>query len=413
MTVFVLGGAQTDFARHYSREGQGLFEILGASVLGALESTDVPPEAIDVAHIGNFAGELFTGQGHLGGFFASLDPAFAGVPASRHEAACASGSVALLAAAADIEAGRYDVACVAGVEQMRNVAGDVAAAHLGAAAWVGKEGLGARYLWPAMFSRLADAYAERWGLRREHLERIARKNLANAKKNPLAQTRGWTHGPESFTENDAENPVVEGRMRRQDCAQITDGSATVILASERFAREHASRKGIPLARVARILGWGHRTTPMLLEEKLSATSGSARAHVFPHVHGTLADAWRRAGLPDVRAVDVLEVHDCFTITEYMIADHLGVAPPGEIHRAIEEGMFERGGSLPINPSGGLIGVGHPVGATGVRMLLDATRQVTGLAGDAQIDGAVRAQTLNIGGSATTLVSFIVGAGPEH
>jgi acetyl-CoA C-acetyltransferase len=102
------------------------------------------------------------------------------------------------------------------------------------------------------------------------------------------------------------------------------------------------------------------------------------------------------------------VHDCFTTTEYLAIDHLGLTQPGESWRAIESGETERTGRRPINPSGGLIGGGHPVGATGVRMTLDAARQVAGKAGDCQIDGATVVQTLNLGGSATTVVSFVVG-----
>ncbi len=106
----------------------------------------------------------------------------------------------------------------------------------------------------------------------------------------------------------------------------------------------------------------------------------------------------------------MEVHDCFSITGYAIVDHLGLAPPGEAWRPIEEGHFQSGGALPVNPSGGLLGLGHPVGATGVRMLHDAARQVRGDAGATQVEGAKRAQTLNLGGSATTTVSFVVGTG---
>jgi acetyl-CoA C-acetyltransferase len=405
MTVFVLGGAQTDFARHWSREGHRVFDLMRASVTDALEATRVRAADVGVGHVGNFTAELFCHQGQLGGLFASIDPAFAGLPTARHEAACASGSIAVLAATAELEAGRYDVACVVGVEQMRNVPGDVAAAHLGVAAWDGREGLGARFLWPAMFAKVADVYAERWGLAHEHLMQIAQKNFANAKKNPLAQTRAWEFGPASFTESDAHNPVVEGRLRRQDCGQLTDGAATVLLASERFARDHAARTGRTLSDLPRILGWGHRTAPMLLEDKLAVTGAPL---LFPHVRGTLEDAWRRAGVAGTDQIDAMEVHDCFSITEYMICDHLGIEPPGHVGRAIEAGVFAPGGKLPINPSGGLIGLGHPVGATGVRMLLDAARQVSGAAQETQVDGARRVQTLNLGGSATTLVSFVVG-----
>ena len=128
---------------------------------------------------------------------------------------------------------------------------------------------------------------------------------------------------------------------------------------------------------------------------------------MPHVRRAITDAFSRAGVADVSAIDGIETHDCFTPSEYMAIDHFGITAPGESWKAIEEGQLERNGSIPMNPSGGLIGGGHPVGATGVRMVLDASRQVTGRAGDNQVDGAQTFATLNIGGSTTTTVSFVV------
>lgn len=408
MTVFVLGGAQTDFGRNYSREGHDVFRILRDSVQSALEQTGVEPSQLDAAHVGNFTAELFCKQGQLGGLFASLHPDLEGLPTARHEAACASGSVAVLAATAEIEAGRYDTVCVAGVEQMRTVDGGTAAEYLGCAAWTGREAQDAQYVWPALFSRVADEYAERFGLDRAHLVAISKNDLESAQKNPVAQTRRWELSDAIYGENDEANAVVEGRLRRQDCGRITDGGAAVVLASERAAKAWADKRGIALEDVPRIEGWGHTTAPMALEDKLR--SARETPWVFPHLRRCLEDAWRRAGVEGVEAMDVLEVHDCFSITGYAIVDHLGLAPPGEAWRPIENGTVLAGGKHPLNPSGGLIGLGHPVGATGVRMLLDVSAQVRGTAGDIQVEGVRRAQTLNLGGSATTTVSFVVGAG---
>src|ERR1700726_1307949 len=133
--VFVLGGHQTDFARNWTREGKSIADLVRATVEGALEAARVDAREIEVGHVGNFVGELLCDQGHLGGLFAEASPAFAGLPTSRHEAACASGSVATLAAMADLEGGRYDVACVLGVELMRRLPAFEAQAKLGVAAW--------------------------------------------------------------------------------------------------------------------------------------------------------------------------------------------------------------------------------------------------------------------------------------
>ena len=403
--VFILGGWQSDFAANWSREGKDIADAFVEAVHEGLAATALDPGEIDTGHVGNFTAELFAGQGLLGGFFGLADRAFDGLPTARHEAACASGSVAILAATAEIEAGRYELACVVGIEQMRNVPGRTAAEHLGAAAWHGHEYGDVGFVWPAAFSDLADEYDRRHGLKYEHLMRIAEINFGNAKRNPNAQTRGYSFGPESFTADIEANPVVEGRTRKMDCGQITDGSAVVFLASPARAAAYAARHGIVLDSLPRISGWGHRSAPIGYARKIADSAG--QPYVFPQVRRAIEDARARAGVTDLAQLDAVETHDCFTATEYMEIDHLGLTPPGQSWQAIEDGSIELGGRLPVNPSGGLIGCGHPVGATGVRMLLDGYKQVTDRAGDYQVDDARRVQTLNIGGSTTTTVSFIV------
>lgn len=402
--VYVLGGFQTDFARHFAREQKDIAHIVQETAAGVLQSADLSPNAIESIHVGNAFGELFNGQSQLGAMLASVDARFAGVPAMRHEAACASGSLAILAAMAEIEAGRYDCVLVLGAEQERNVSGEQAAAHMAAASWRGREGDGCKYLWPAMFSQVADEYQRRYGLNHAHLGAIAANNMANAKRNPNAQTRNWQFQPGSFSQNDELNPVIEGWTRRQDCGQVTDGGAAVVLASHRFAHVWAGQRSKQLAALPRILGWGHRTAGLALQGKFGADDGLC----FPHLRRAILDAFRRAGLPDHTHLHGIETHDCFSMTQYMAIDHFGITAPGQSWQAIDSGELAFDGKLPFNPGGGLIGGGHPVGATGVRMLWDAAKQVAGSAGDYQIPGARRIATLNIGGSATTVVSFVVG-----
>jgi acetyl-CoA C-acetyltransferase len=371
-----------------------------------LAATQLAPQDLDTAHVGNFAAELFCNQGHLGGVLAAALPELAGIPASRHEGACASGSLAALAASAEIEAGRYGLTAVVGIEQMRNVPGDQAAKIIGPTAmWAGHECVDVKYPWPHVFSELADEYDRRYGLKNEHLSRIAEINFSNARRNPNAQTRRWEFTEQSFQQDDAANPVIDGRMRKQDCGQITDGAAIVFLASETVAREWAQKRGRSLNSLARIAGWGHRTAPITYQAKIDMSAGES--FVFPFVRATITDAYHRAGITGVEQLSGIETHDCFTSTEYMAIDHFGITPPGQSWRAIESGDIEIGGRIPVNPSGGLIGLGHPVGATGVRMLLDCFKQVTGTAGDYQVANAERFATLNVGGSATTTVSFVV------
>ena len=406
--VFILGGYQTDFACNYAREGETIFDLFRDGVEGTLAAAAIEPRDIEVAHVGNFVGELFTGQGMLGGFLGHVHPDLGGIPASRHEGACASGSLAALAAMADIEAGRYDCALVLGIEFMRNVPGRTAADHLGAAVWVGEEATDAAFVWPAMFSDLAEEYHARHGLNHDHLKEIAKVNFANARANPNAQTRNWTLTDEHFANDEELNPVVEGWMRRHDCSQITDGAAGIVLASERKARAYADARGIPLESLARIKGWGHTTAPMLMETKLAASKTSP--YLLPWTHKAITDAYARAGIADISQIDAIETHDCFTINEYVAIEHFGVTAPGEAWKAIEDGRIARGGSIPVNASGGLMGIGHPVGATGVRMLIDAMRQTTNDAGDCQVDDARTVATFNVGGSGTTNCSFVVGTG---
>jgi len=400
----ILGGWQSDFARNWTREGLDIAGAFTEALNQGLTATGLEPRDIETGHVGNFVAELFAGQGLLGGFFGLVHPDLDGLPTSRHEAACASGSVAVLAAAAEIEAGRYDLACVLGIEQMRNVPGQTAAEHLGAAAWTGQEFGDAKFLWPRAFSDVAEEYDRRHGLNYEHLMRISEINFGNAKRNPNAQTRNYSFSEKSFTADDEANPVVEGRTRKMDCGQVTDGASVIFLASEKRAAQYARDRGIPMSSLSRIAGWGHRSAPISFAQKLRDSADNP--YVFPQVRRAIEDARARANI-SIDAIDAVETHDCFAATEYMAIDHLGLTAPGESWKAIEEGVIEMGGSCPINPSGGLIGLGHPVGATGVRMLLDAHRQVTGTAGDYQVEDASRVQTLNIGGSTTTTVSFVV------
>ena len=404
--VFILGGAQSDFARNIDREGGGMFELFRDVAEAAFAATGIEPKDVETAHVGNFVGELFAGQGKLGGFFGHVHEDLAGIPSSRHEAACASGSIAILAASAEIEAGRYGLALVLGIELMRNVPGQRAAEYLGSAAWAGREAQEARYLWPFMFSNVAAEYEERFGLDRAHLRGISEINFSNAKKNPNSQTRGWKTDAPFFSDDDEANPPIEGSLRKADCGQVTDGAAAIFLASREVAERYAKRRGITLESIPRIKGWGHATAPLLYSTKVNASRG--QPYVFPSVRKAMMDALGRAGMEDVYGCDGVEVHDCFSITEYMAIDHFGITPPGESWRAVEDGTIALGGKLPVNPSGGLIGLGHPVGATGVRMMLDSWRQVTGNAGDYQVEGAKNFATFNVGGSATTSVSFVVG-----
>jgi acetyl-CoA C-acetyltransferase len=401
--VWLLGGYQSDFARNLTRQGLDFADLTASVVIETLQASKVDATDIGVVHVGNAFGEMFAAQGHLAAMPASVVDGLWDTPSSRHEAACASGSVAVLAAIADLRSGAYETALVIGVELEKTVPGDTAAQHLGAAAWTGHEGRDAKFMWPHMFSRVADEYDGRYGIDESHLRAIAQLNFTNAHANPNAQTREWTvpnlmSGGSSDLEDEV-NPVVEGRIRRFDCSQMTDGGAGIVLVGDDYLRDHPDARPI-----GRIEGWGHRTVGLGLQQKLDRSADDP--YVMPHVRRAVLDAFTRARV-SLDDLDGIEVHDCFTPSEYLAIDHIGLTGPGESWKAIENGEIEIGGRLPINPSGGLIGGGHPVGATGVRMLLDAAKQVSGTAGDYQVEGARTFGTLNFGGSTATTVSFVV------
>src|SRR6202044_973967 len=209
--VWILGGYQSDFARNLTKEGLDFADLTREIVDATLAAAKIDARDIDVVHVANAFGEMFAEQGHLGAMPATVCDGLWDTPASRHEAACASGSVAALAAMADLRSGNYETALVVGVELEKTVPGDTAARHLGAAAGRGHEGADAKFLWPSMFAKAPDEYDRRYGLDETHLRAIAQLNFANARRNPNAQTRGGTV-PNPITDDDATNPITEGRV---------------------------------------------------------------------------------------------------------------------------------------------------------------------------------------------------------
>ena len=403
--VYILGGYQTDFAKNYHRLEKGLIDLIGEVTDNILDVTKIESHEVASIHVGNFIAELNQKQGHLGGFFAQAIPKLHGVPVSRHEAACASGGISILAGMADIESRRYDTVLVVGVELEKNLSGDKVADHLGVAAWYEEECRDVKYPWPKLFSDVGEEYDKRYGLDEKYLKAIAKSHFANAKSNPNAQTRNWTLTEEHFGNDENFNPTVSGMIRKQDCSQITDGATAVILCNYHKAKIFAKRQGKSIDDIPYINSWGHTTGMIKLSSKLDYSEN--KSHLFPHLAKSLKRTIEKAGLENAMALDCIETHDCFTTSAYMAIDHFGITAPGENWKVIEDGIILRTGKLPINPSGGLMGGGHPVGATGVRMLVDAYKQLTNQASDYQIENCQNVGILNIGGSVTTCVSFVV------
>ena len=403
--VYILGGYQTDFARNWARENKHISAMMREAYEGSLATTKIEPKDIQAAFVGNFAAELYCMQGHLGAFFVDFDPQFKGLPTMRFAGACASSALAALSASAHIQAGQYDCIALVGVELMKSASPAQGGDYLGTAAWYERESAGVEFPFPKLFGKLGDVYEARYGLDDAHLARIAAINYSNAKLNPNAQTRDWFMNLDHACAKGQYNTAVSGRIKVTDCSQVTDGAVCLYLASEAFAAEYAKRIGQKLENLPHIRGWGHTTAPIEFTAKVADSEGGP--YVLPWTRKAITDAYARAGIKDCWQLDAIETHDCFTTSEYMAIDHFGLTEPGQSFKAIEAGVIELGGKLPINPSGGLIGCGHPVGATGARQLLDAYKQVTGTAGDYQVKDAKTVATLNIGGSATTNVCFVV------
>lgn len=410
--VYVLGGAQTDFQRNWSKEGKNAIAMLREVVSDGCYDVDITYQQIEKLNqenriclfVSNFIAELYTNQGHLGALLTKVHKEFCGVPSARYEAASASGSVALDAAITKIRAGDYDVAIVVGWELMKTVPSKVGAEYLGRAAYYPTEGEGYDYPFPKLFGRLADAYVDRYGEEKRYMSALAKistMNHENAKRNPNALTRQWFMNEAQANMRDTTtNPCVGGRLAVSDCSPVTDGAAMVVLCSENFLKENNITRPCPVVR-----GFGHRVAPMEFSDKLIESREDD--YLLPWTRQAVVDAYVRAGV-SVNDIDFFETDDSFTPGEYASISAFGLTAPGKEYEAVESGMIAFDGAKPINPSGGLIGCGHPVGASGVRMFFDLYKQLTGRAGKYQLPKADIGCMLNIGGSATTNYVFVLG-----
>ncbi len=404
--VYVIGAGRTDFKRNFKKEGKTIRHIILEAAQSAIAEAGINPGDIQAGVVGNFASGLFTRQLHLGAFLTEIDERLRGMPAFHVEAACASGGVAVLSAAQQIIGGLHDVVLVVGAEQQKTMPPSEGADVLGAAGDYHQESPQyGDFMFPKLFARIAQIYKERHGLTEQQLALVAVKNRAQARLNPLAQMRdSMLSIKEACTESEA-NPRVAPPLKVTDCSQITDGGAGLVLCSARFLKTLSRRATV------RLLGYGHTTDCLALERKDAPDFSIARR--------AAERAYVMAGV-NPRDIQAAEVHDCFSISEIVAYEILGFAPGGGGVQLLETGatalpevrcQIAAGVppfTLPVNPGGGLMGDGHPVGATGVRQVVEAYRQLTGSAGEHQVHGVERFLTFNMGGSVTTSVVMIWG-----
>lgn len=377
----VVGGYQTKFGELWD---QGLSDLLMEASRGAIADAGVEPGDIDMVFVGNKLSGKLSGQDHLGALTAEALGLL--VPTIRVEAACASGGVAVHQGVMAIEAGMAECVLVVGVEKMTDVtSSEISAALMGAAGEVERR---AGLTFVGLYALMARAYLDKFGAEERDLANVAVKNHWHGTLNDRAQFRFRVTADQVL----ASLPVADP-LKLLDCSPITDGAAAVVLTSKRFAKRKKCRP-------VRVLGSALGSECLSLEKRKDLTEiGSTR-------QAALA-AYRQAGV-EPADVDVVEVHDCFTVAEILAVEDLGFYPKGEGFVAERNGEVKLGGRRPVNVSGGLKACGHPVGATGVKQVVEVMRQLRGEMNGRAVKGARIGLTHNVGGTGGTAVVHILG-----
>lgn len=406
--VFVAGGAHTPFIgkghpdfiwkRHPDfgkRENPTLRELLTQAVTNAADATGADLADVDKAYVGNFVGELFVNQGHLGAALAGVHPALAGKPSMRVEGACASGGLAMMCGVDALKAGA-DVVLVTGVEVQTTASARIGGDYLARAADYARQRSIDDFTFPALFARRTKFYREKYGATEEDIGYAAVKAYANANKNPLAHMRAAKMTLENArAANDRNvnflaNEEFSAFLKVSDCSQVSDGASAMFLVSE----EGLAKLGLTEADAIEVLGLGHACSSLYTDGDPTALETTRLA-----AEQAYADSGMTAG-----DVGVAEVHDCFTLTEILMYEALGFADAGRGADLLKDGTTEIDGRLPVNTGGGLVGFGHPVGATGVKQALEIHRQMKGRCGDYQMPAAPSVGlTANMGGDDKTVV----------
>ena len=338
----------------------------------------------------------------MGAALVGTNPAFRGKPSTRLEGACASGGLALLAGLDAIAAGA-DIVLVAGVEVQTSVSARLGGDYLARAADYARQRSLDDFTFPALFARRTKAYRERFGVLEEDIGRVAVKAYANANKNPNAHMKAVQMSFENAAKAGDRNPCfianeeLHPYIKMSDCSQVSDGASALLLVS----KAGLAKLQLKESDAAEVIGSGHAVDSLFVDGDLTQLTTSTLA---------AQKAYASAGVtPD--AIDVAEVHDCFTVTEMMMYEAMGLAAPGQAHQLLRNGATDIDGSIPVNTGGGLIGFGHPVGATGVKQALEIFRQMKGLCGDYQIPNLPKiGMTMNMGGDDKTVVSLVIRNG---
>ena len=385
--VAIVGMGCTAFGERFDT---GLDDLIVDASNQAFTSAGTDKDAVDAYWFG-------TAQSGMSGITLARPLQLDNKPVTRVENFCATGSEALRQAAYAVASGAYDIAMAVGAEKVKD------SGYAGLNAFpVPSDGTGRTLTAAAMFSMVAPAYAQKYGVDEDELKqvlaRIAWKNHANGAKNPRAQFRR-----ELSMETICASPRVAGALGILDCAGVADGAAAAIVVRAEDAHRYTDR---PL--YVKALSFVAGNGAGLTDPEYDYTH-------FPEVEASVQDAYAQAGVTDPRhELAMAEVHDCFTPTELVLMEDLGFSRRGTAWKDIQAGTFDLDGDLPINPDGGLKSFGHPVGASGLRMLFECWLQLRGDAPEDRRIGNDRnlALTHNLGGYPGEMVSFVSVVGRE-
>ncbi len=377
--VCVLGAGSTK----YGKLEDSISDITLQASAEAIESAGIQPKEIDAGYNSNVFG-VADKQVHLGPVIMS-NLGIPEKPSLTIESACGSGSVSFREAFANVTAGFYDAILVTGVEKITHTGTEWTTTYFSYCSDFFYEGqAGASF--PGLFASMARAYLTEFKATEEDLAKVAVKNHENGLLNPKAHLR------KKITVDDVMNSaVVASPLKLYDCCPFSDGASSVVICSEKFAKEHTKD-------YVEVIGSGRGGSPAALQGREHLTT-------IPSTRIAAEAAYKMAGITP-KDIDFAEVHDCFTIAEIVDTEDLGFFEKGKGVEGIREGQTSRKGEIPINPSGGLKSKGHPIGATGVGQVAEVFEQLTGKAGERTVNDAKIGLTQNFGATGASCAVHI-------
>lgn len=378
--VAIIGVSQTKFGELWDTSFRDMITEAG---LKAAEDADIEGADLEANYVGNMSAGLFVEQEHIASLIADqagLNP----TPCTRVEAACASGGLALRSGIMAVASGYHDIVMSAGVEKMTDVVDPTPIVSTAAdQEWEVQQGVN----FPSLYAMIARRHMYQYGTTSEQLAMFSVINHKNGALNPLAQF------PMEITVDQVLNSsMVADPLRLLDCSPITDGAAAAILCPAEDAHKYTDTP-------VYVKASAQASGTIALHERRDITTIDATVHAARR-------AYKMAGLTP-EDIDTVEVHDCFSINGLLAIEDLGFVEKGKAGPAVEEGMTQLDGKIPVNPSGGLKSRGHPLGATGIAQAAEIVWQLRGEAGKRQIDGVENGMTHNIGGTGGTAVVHIL------